>query len=441
MDTQTYRSLLSSDRIAAPTEEKRLDILGDFINHAKDQGDHAGAKHAITLAKKLRDFNGLKDETLTHLNYFEANAWGVLKPAPTPESVFAWLWQNDAMENKIRQLRLARRSPGFLKIAPYSQAQIHTNLGNALSTLGRFVEALECFDRAIAADPAHGMARGNRGICLCTYAHTLPHLVHAPRLCATTKFFQESQDELFLALKLPLEGDRHDGFLKYLGHVTEMLESSDSADGFNQAAEVLRHAPVPEHRYWSWCLRNRLLLNPLNDILMNGDATGDVLHLPSFTANSQQAQLMFGLLNQMKIEFITARLLLFEGSTSTEEHFAEASILLADTLECAALSIGVEKMRKRIVPLTQSSIKLRSSRITTWTSAFRHAMCRFAESGLRRRKSPRNFGRISRLAPTGHYVVSTGFPKTSRQTRQTTMPSILTPKISAGFATTSSIAI
>jgi tetratricopeptide (TPR) repeat protein len=219
------------------------------------------------------------------------NAWDILKPAPTPHSPFAWTWQDEAIESEIRQLRLARRTAGFSKIDAYRQAQTHTNLGIALSTLGRFFEAIECFDRAITTYPAHGMARGNRGICLFIHVYMLPNLTHSPGLCTTAKFYQESQEELIWALKLPGERDAHEGFSNYLRHVTDIIQRCDSAAGFTQD-EGLDFKPLSERLYRSWCLKNRLFLNPLNDIRTHSDAACDVLQLPAFGAFSQQARLL-----------------------------------------------------------------------------------------------------------------------------------------------------
>gem|GEM_PF-1367823 len=44
-----------------------------------------------------------------------------------------------------------------------------TNLGNLLDHLGRFVEAIESYERALQATPSFGMALGNRALSLRTY--------------------------------------------------------------------------------------------------------------------------------------------------------------------------------------------------------------------------------------------------------------------------------
>ncbi|MFO0890951.1 MAG: LA2681 family HEPN domain-containing protein [Isosphaeraceae bacterium] len=344
MDNQSYQRVLSAGIPPDLPVGEYLDSLARFIDFADAQGDPAGARHALDLVNRFRGSRSLDDRDSARLHYFEANAWGILKPAPGPDSPDAWTWHSEAIENEIRQLRLARRSSGFSKLQGTNQAQIDTNLGNALSTLGRFVEAKECFDRALEIDRAHGMARGNRGISLFTYALTLPHLPHVPGFCTTAAFFQEAEKNLKQALKLPLEGDAHAYFMAYLQAVADANSQVESAEGFAEE-EAIGADLEPGQPYRSWSLENRLFLNPLNDITRIPRAACDVLHLPAFTARPEHGFLLLGLVNQMKLEFAVARLLLFEGITSSEDRFADKELLLADTLDYPALTIGVEKMR------------------------------------------------------------------------------------------------
>jgi hypothetical protein len=94
-----------------------------------------------------------------------------------------------------------------------------------------------------------------------------------------------------------------------------------------------------------WCLENRLFLNPLNDIGTHPRAASDVLHLPAFRSEAKYGPLLFGLINQMKIEFATARLQFFEALLFDKVDFDDEDILMADTLDYQAHSLGVEKLR------------------------------------------------------------------------------------------------
>ena len=43
-------------------------------------------------------------------------------------------------------------------------SQLWVNYGNCLSQLGRFAEVIECYEKALKADPVNGMAAGNLAI-------------------------------------------------------------------------------------------------------------------------------------------------------------------------------------------------------------------------------------------------------------------------------------
>jgi tetratricopeptide (TPR) repeat protein len=56
---------------------------------------------------------------------------------------------------------------------PIHRCQVYTNLANQLDTAGRFVEAIEYWERALAIVPTFDMALGNRGLALERYARSL----------------------------------------------------------------------------------------------------------------------------------------------------------------------------------------------------------------------------------------------------------------------------
>jgi hypothetical protein len=164
--------------------------IGQLIDLSARLSRADGSRRAIQLCDslRLRQDIALSDEHSTLLLYFEANAWEPLVRTSLANPTAVWAWMDKAFENQIRRLRQAQRSPGFPKLNPFCRSQVHTNLGNALDFIGRFVEALECYECAVKAYPAHGMARGNLGICWARYGFMQPHLSHPPGFCTTTAF-------------------------------------------------------------------------------------------------------------------------------------------------------------------------------------------------------------------------------------------------------------
>jgi len=83
-----------------------------------------------------------------------------------------------------------------------------------------------------------------------------------------------------------------------------------------------------EIQYREWCLRNRLFLNPLNDLETHSIAANDVLTMPSMNADIGDGPYYHAYYNQLKQEFVSSRLLYFEGIHSKKPHFSDRNVLL-----------------------------------------------------------------------------------------------------------------
>jgi hypothetical protein len=94
--------------------------------------------------------------------------------ANTAEAIFEVAVRSEghvaALETQREQLDLARRL--FSEIGDDVEAgeatriQALTNLGNSYDVLGRDLDSIQAYDRAIAIDPDFGMAQGNKGVAL-----------------------------------------------------------------------------------------------------------------------------------------------------------------------------------------------------------------------------------------------------------------------------------
>ena len=249
---------------------------------------------------------------------------------------------SECWEKEIVNLRRASNSPGFLDLVGIRRCEVLTNLGNRLSSLGRFSEAVECFDRALEIESRFGMALGNRGITLCQMLGTMPHLPHAQGCCATTAFHQTARSSLKAACKLPVTP----GALQYFQHYTGRLDavSHKPKDPFDPAQGNLGLGKA-EQAYRRWALENRLFLNPLNDLGAIPAAAADTLHLPPVTVDIGTSPYFEGFFNQLKQEFVSARYLLYEGVTDRHPHFSDRGVTLYDTLDYPVYGLAGEKVK------------------------------------------------------------------------------------------------
>jgi tetratricopeptide (TPR) repeat protein len=341
---EIYNRLLKAEPASVECATTTIQHIGDLIDISTDLSATAGARRAIQLCDGLRQNSSLTDEESALLYYFEANAWSVLVPWPGVGATDAWSWKNESFDNMIRRLRQAQRSPGFVHLDPLRRSQILTNLGNALDTIGRFVEALECYDRAVRVCPAHGMARGNLGVCLMHFGAMQPHLPHRPGYCTTTAFLIRAREELEAALITLVPGDSRT-FALYRDKIEHMLAVADGAEALVPRGAV-PGTTKDERAYRRWCLLNCLFLNPINDLGRFAEASTDPLHLPPIVAElTQKKPYVQSLFNQLKQEYVTARFLLYEGIATKQPHFSDREVTLVNTLDYSAYSLYLEKTR------------------------------------------------------------------------------------------------
>jgi hypothetical protein len=107
------------------------------------------------------------------LNYYRANAWHSRQQARHTDSSVAWEWNQPEVLQQILALRRAVRGEGFDDLDAVRRPQIFTNVANQLNSLGRFVDAVPLWTRALAVNPKFGMALGNRGMGLSEYGRSL----------------------------------------------------------------------------------------------------------------------------------------------------------------------------------------------------------------------------------------------------------------------------
>jgi tetratricopeptide (TPR) repeat protein len=331
--------------LKALTDTQAIDLTGDLIDRAGEAAHEKGLLVALewcaAIQARVPDL-----ASRATLHYFEANAWSALASvrgnrAPDP---FHWSGQvSECNEKQIASLRRAKNGDGFEKLHPLRRCQILTNLGNLLSHVGRFSEAIECFDLALAIDPKFGMAWGNRGMTLTHYVQALPHLPHPPGLCATTAFVHEAHNSLQAALQLPLQGDSIECFRRYAGMIEQRRAGTKEklADLNSPDLGESEH----EREYRRWALSHRLFLNPLNDLGPLSAAAVDVLHPPPITVAIGTGPYFESFFNQIKQEFVSARYLLYEGVAQRQPHFSDAGVTLADTEDYPVFGLAGEKVK------------------------------------------------------------------------------------------------
>lgn len=327
---------------ATETGSRALERIGMLIDLAGDLGRDDTTVLALEWCDLLIQGKLTKQQQVL-LDYFRANAWASRKRLKHHDPDSAWQWEQPELQSEIFYLRRAAHAPGFEKLSALRRCQILTNLGNLLNTLGRCVEAVAVWTRALSIDPKFGMARGNRGSGLTRYASSLYDDEHRGL------FFLRAYEDLCDALspKTRYVGPEGVGATKVFANLKERIEAAihlDRAKSVKWDRERIGRS-ASERQYRRWALHEGLFLKPLNDLGPHSIAAIDLLSLPSFTSNLGEPPSLIAFFDQMKQEFVSGRWLLFEGLHSDEVHFSDRDVVLYNTLDYPSYSLAVEKVK------------------------------------------------------------------------------------------------
>ena len=341
-EEQVYEKLMQLSGIDNIDAQPALQCVGSLIDASDALGRPEGAIRALEWSKSLEQ-RELPEAEAALLEYFRANAWSAQRNARHGDRAAAWSWEQPELQKEIFHLRRAARHPGFERLDEHRRCQVFTNLGNGLNTLGRFVEALEYWARALAVNPRFAMALGNRGNGLMHYARALYDGGHQ------ALFFRLAHADFAAAVgpEAQFESPNHEPIKAQFDARRASLEAL-LGERLSQHLDLDRYGigkSENERAYRGWCLGRHLFLNPLNDLGPHAIAGRDVLTLPDFVTGVEEPPTLIGLFNQMKQEFVSARWLYYEGTKSQDVHFSDRDVRLYNTLDYPVYSLAIERVK------------------------------------------------------------------------------------------------
>ena len=198
---------------------------------------------------------------------------------------------------------------------PLLSSQIWVNLGICFDNIGRVLDALECYERAIALKPDHSMALGNKGIGLYIYARVAgEHQV---------MFLREAYALLSKALEQGVPATAASHFERYLRRIKSRFvgREDDLAIQQDHLGITIGADSEIEKFLITFCLQNNLYLNICHKCQCCNGAVGDsavikkmVVPIRSEAGEDWLRDDLFlrlsAYLNQIKQDYVTARFLL-----------------------------------------------------------------------------------------------------------------------------------
>lgn len=339
-DTTAFYSRLLNEPDCADNEVA-IRRLGQLIDLSEMRSRPDGIEIALAKGNALlaRDLNA-GQRAVVH--YFLSNAWSA-KRKFTHIGWAIYDWDQPELEKEIVHLRSAVQVARLAKMEPARLCQIHTNLGILLSHCGRVVDAIASWDRALEIDQNFAMAVGNRGFGIMHYSK----LVHDPG--HQVFHLREAYTGMMRALSPDYVNQLYAGAREGLTGALEILTSAVPNEILISSPRLCtfpKRMSRKERTYRTWCLSSRLFLNDLNDLLIHPVAAADVLTLPSMVTPIMAPQPnAFGFFNQLKQEYVSARLLYYEGVMADRTHFSDRDVTLINTLDYPAYGLSVEKVK------------------------------------------------------------------------------------------------
>lgn len=347
MPTASEMEKLRERSIAKLGSDAALDHIATLIDTSLDARFRRGVERALYLLDELTN-RELTVRQGALIEYFRANAWGAKEELAGERG--SWNWEHTEREHQILALSRAAAHPGFGELDTVRCCQILTNRANLLNTMGRFVDAIEGWDKALQINPRFSMALANRGLGLKHYAGMLEDdrerailLLHAHDGLAAA-----------LAPDAIYEGEGQTDLRQRFAATAAEYAAAADLDRIRALQDIdgtdLGRSKT-EQAYRRWCLDRRLFLNPLNDLGAFALAAIDDLVLPTIMESLDDRPGAFtpppviGFFNQMKQEYVSARFMLYEGLNSTKLHFSDRGVRLFDTLDYPAHSFATERVR------------------------------------------------------------------------------------------------
>lgn len=233
---------------------------------------------------------------------------------------------------------------------PMLTSQILVNLGNSFDHLGRVVEALECYEKALKWKPDHGMALGNKGQALLYYAHLMSE--HQGTILA------EAYKILHKALDLGVTQQAAVVFKQCLKTIRKsfsderILENPPEFPGITIKGETQFEKFMIEN-----CLKNKLYLNFCNYCQKCDAAIGDqvVIKKMIVTVSKDKNEnfpedepfiRLSSYLNEIKQDYVTARfLLILSRYKRLNLDFVDRRVRIIDTLDYTMHNVYIQLVK------------------------------------------------------------------------------------------------
>lgn len=337
-----------ADEIEALPEEpgKTIVLSGLLIDAGDALGDESVVRRGIELLEKhRREYESEDKQSGAKLIYFYylGNGYAATakmkRDADSKYGIFQQTKSDfyEAIQQYRKALQYASRDMNTI--------QTYVNLGNNLDAHGRCLEALDCYEGALAISPDFGMALGNKGL----------GLKYLARISGKHWVLVLSEAHHFLDLACK-------------SHNTPEYAKKDFAKAKQEAERILGDKLIPppfskkyenpgdsqaEKDYLGYGLIHGLYLNACNHCSQQCNrAIEDTFKIETMVVpvstdfDDDPFLRMQNWMNQIRVAYATARYLLFQATQSPDDHeFVLKHVTIMETMDYSLYDFETELLK------------------------------------------------------------------------------------------------
>jgi hypothetical protein len=290
----------------ALAEDDLVNNAGALIDEGKYSSDLPAIQFGIDfLEKQIGLLTSQENICLAH--YYIGVGYGEVFDKTIAKTDNAWLWEQEIVEKELTHLRIA-----FQNITPLVNEQISSyiliNLGNKFSGLGRFLLALDFWNKARQIPINLGMAAINMGDSLMYYGLSYVNEPKYQIACIQLahQFFTAGlKKRLFPGVAEEVKDRLHVIETKYKDVLDHRLVKADLVEEYD------------DQGYSGWCTENGLWLNPLANISPVLNCNKDDVLLGKADAGFSS------FFQSIKEDFTYSRKLFYESKAAPGEYFEQ----------------------------------------------------------------------------------------------------------------------
>ena len=321
-----------------------LEQIGIECDLAIETGEDQRISQLIDKVGSYLKADDLPDDALAKYNYFLANLYSKLSIL-RKEDFRGWRLGKfpENMVNAINKLRSAKTFA--ISRDDFLPNEIQTNLANEIARQRRTIECFEEWtcDFSLEGDSPYVSALSKaRELIWTSYwlndpGHTDCYLLE------TYSFLNDLQSNLTKT--------SHPGVIKTMNSDPQIAKVMEFGRSKSQTEiEWDKNFPCPNYSddekiYRSWCLKNRLFANPLNDITQKWIADQDILQFPNHIVNAGEGPYFSAAFSSLKREYCFARFLAYEGMHGIHPEYENTKMFLTDTLDGERYEGHTEKVK------------------------------------------------------------------------------------------------